>query len=41
MNSWSSRTMKLLYLLYPKDYVDANLEALILDETYMYRPTTR
>jgi len=33
------RTVKLLYLLYPRDYVDANLEALILDETYVDHPT--
>jgi len=33
------RTVKLLYLLYPGDYVDANLEALILDETYVDHPT--
>ncbi|TRO58627.1 alpha/beta hydrolase [Candidatus Bathyarchaeota archaeon] len=33
------RTMKLLYLLYSREYVDANLEALILDETYSDYPT--
>jgi len=33
------RTVKLLYLLYPRCYVDANLEALILDETYTDHPT--
>ena len=33
------RTIKLLYLLYPSDYVDANLEALIEDETYSEYPT--
>jgi pimeloyl-ACP methyl ester carboxylesterase len=33
------RTVKLLYLLYPRDYVDADLEALILDETYVDHPT--
>lgn len=41
MNSWSSRTVKILYRLYPRDYVNANLEALILDEAYMYHLTTR
>ena len=30
---------ELLYLLYPRDYVDSNLEALILDETYVDHPT--
>ena len=39
MNSWSSRIVKMLYLLYPRDYVNANLEALILDETYVDHPT--
>jgi len=33
------RTVKLLYLLYPRCYVDANLDALILDETYTDHPT--
>ena len=33
------RTIKLLYLLYPAQYVDENLEALILDETYSDYPT--
>jgi len=41
VNSWSSRIVKMLYLLYPRDNVNANLEALIRDETYMYHPTTR
>jgi pimeloyl-ACP methyl ester carboxylesterase len=33
------RTVKLLYLLYSDDYVEANLEALIKDETYSDYPT--
>jgi pimeloyl-ACP methyl ester carboxylesterase len=33
------RTVKLLYLLYSADYVEANLEALIEDETYSDYPT--
>lgn len=33
------RTIKLLYLLYSKEYVEANLEALIEDETYSDYPT--
>ena len=33
------RTIKLLYLLYSKEYVEENLEALILDETYSDHPT--
>lgn len=33
------RTVKLLYLLYSSEYVDANLEALIADETYSDYPT--
>ncbi|MCW4051501.1 MAG: alpha/beta hydrolase [Candidatus Bathyarchaeota archaeon] len=32
-------TVKLLYLLYSKGYVEANLKALILDETYSDNPT--
>ncbi len=33
------RTVKLLHLLYPSGYVDANLEELIRDETYVDHPT--
>ncbi len=33
------RTIKLLYLLYSAEYVEENLEALILDETYSDYPT--
>jgi 3-oxoadipate enol-lactonase len=33
------RTIKLLYLLYPAEYVEANLEELIEDETYTDYPT--
>ncbi|MFH2109689.1 MAG: alpha/beta hydrolase [Candidatus Bathyarchaeota archaeon] len=33
------RTVKLLYLLYPRGYVEENLEKLILDETYSDHPT--
>ena len=33
------RTIKLLYLLYSAEYVKANLEALLLDETYSDYPT--
>jgi pimeloyl-ACP methyl ester carboxylesterase len=33
------RTIKLLYLLYSAEYVEANLEALIEDETYSDYPT--
>lgn len=33
------RTIKLLYLLYSKEYVEANLEALVEDETYSDHPT--
>jgi 3-oxoadipate enol-lactonase len=33
------RTVKLLYLLYPRRYVEENLEELILDETYSEYPT--
>jgi len=33
------RTIKLLYLLYSAEYVEANLEALIKDETYSDYPT--
>ncbi|MBN2334787.1 alpha/beta fold hydrolase [Candidatus Bathyarchaeota archaeon] len=33
------RTVKLLYLLYPRWYVEANLEELIQDETYSDHPT--
>ena len=33
------RTIKLLYLLYSAEYVEANLEALVLDETYSDYPT--
>jgi 3-oxoadipate enol-lactonase len=32
-------TIKLLYLLYSKDYVEENLEALVKDETYSDYPT--
>ena len=32
-------TIKLLYLLYSKEYVEANLEALVADETYSDYPT--
>ncbi len=33
------RTIKLLYLLYPKGYVEENLEKLVLEETYVDNPT--
>lgn len=33
------RTIKLLYLLYSKEYVEANLEELVADETYSDHPT--
>lgn len=33
------RTIKLLYLLYSAEYVEANLEALVEDETYSDYPT--
>jgi pimeloyl-ACP methyl ester carboxylesterase len=33
------RTIKLLYLLYSAEYVDANLESLVKDETYSEYPT--
>ena len=33
------RTIKLLYLLYSSEYVEANLEALVEDETYSDYPT--
>ena len=33
------RTIKLIYLLYSKEYVEANLDALVEDETYSDHPT--